>query len=436
VSIGPALLRPAPAYYEAPELFPALRPELWFQLARLLESRGLVTGKGARRLLAFIGDTCAVDEYGRIENMTLFIGEYRARVAAQRREAGRRNQNPPAESTVWADIGALVDVGLLRCTQAAAPQQNAAYRIAYPAADVAVLHQMSPLPGSLAEKLGLVDDPEPETTTRENNAPGEKPETMPCLNARVDQLHPPPGSPNPSPPADPSQRAPFRGDNSRSEEPPGMSILSLSRYSWIAQRGAGRVPGADEMSELAPLVGYSLRWMSAAQVRGLITDRVASAADLKALVRWRLKTEINAARNAARYAAEAAEQAEEADQRAAERAAALTAEAARAAERHAARQADPAHPLHQLRAEMRRRAADQRAAALLSQRPGRPAAEARTVPVPGPTAPAADPYDGELARIRRLMAEDPARAHAAAQAAASRAARQTSGRMRDWATGS
>jgi hypothetical protein len=210
--------------------------------------------------------------------------------------------------TGWTDLGRLVDRGLVRQVAAAAPGRPARYRLSVPAAIIP-----PDLPAGLARIIRREGPGESRpAAARQRPAPDQ---AAPCgeLDTSPFTREGSPPSPQRPGPAQPRRAAGHRARGISSEERGrAASVLTRCVASWRAQRGPGRLPGPAELAALEPLTALALRHMPPSELAELLTERVASARDLPALLTWRLGRTLRAARRrtavpadetSARYAA-------------------------------------------------------------------------------------------------------------------------------------
>lgn len=400
---------PRPAYYEASGEYPGLPVRLWCRLYRLMVYRGLLEDGPAERLAAFLADTDTVHADGTIPEALTMLEAYatRARVSIV---------------TAWADLRRLVNRGLVRQVQAAAPGIRARYRLSAPAA--AIRAHMPGLPPELTRAL-YRDEPEPTDAEHQGNDSSS--------GSSCGGLNTSPYTREGSPPP-PARRARHRA-NHRSKQPsrgsqhPGngdaTALLARCRSEWVRQRGEQRVPAPEELAGLVPLTSRALQMIARpGDVAQLLTERVASADDLLRTLRWRLSREIADARRTETPRLSPTEE------QAAERRTAEYYKAQRAAERAAVEakrgpdHADNVRAVVELARRIRqetepRYAEDRRAAGEITQRAQ--AKNARRLDRQLAEAASAQQAEATLEEIRRLMdAGDQSRARALAQLAASR----------------
>lgn len=406
---------PRPAYYEAAEEFPGLPVRLWCRLYRLMAHRGLLTSGPALRLAAYLVDTDTVRGDGTIPDVAAMLDGYAARARVSRQSG-------------WTDLGRLVDAGLVRQVQAAAPGIRARYRLSAPAA--AIAEHMPGLPPVLARALRPPAGP-PVTTTE----PVDEHQDTAVSDWSCGELDTSPlmhdGSPRPQP------RSGNHGTNRRSGRPCGGesqagkaaadALLAACRSEWARQRGAHRVPCPADVARLVPLTSRALEVIARPHdVRQLLTERVASADNLVRTLRWRLSREIADARRAETARVSPEEEAA-AEQRAAEhyqaqREAGQAAVAEHRRPGYAERAAAVVDLARRIRAEAEPRYVEDRR--LVEELAAR-AERARVDELDRWRAETAASDDGEqaLAEIRRLLAgsvEDRSRARALAQLTVSR----------------
>lgn len=214
----------------------------WFRLIRLLQHRGLLTDAPAIRFAGYLA--AELGGQGVIADLPGLLRGYaqHARVSVR---------------TAWADLRRLVDRGLLRQLQAAAPGIPARYRLSFPAAVVASM------PGLPPDLCG--------------------------------QLHTSPSMGEGSPPSPAGQ--PRNGRPAASQHRPGgerdeaRELLARCAAQW---RGRLTLDG-----RLEAMTAISLRYATPGDVAQLLTERTGSARDLAGVLRWRLGRVISSARRSA-----------------------------------------------------------------------------------------------------------------------------------------
>lgn len=317
---------PRPAYYEAADAYPALPPRPWCRLYRLMEHRGHLADAPALRMARFLADTDTVSKAGIIRDVPAMIAAYRARCHVSRQ-------------TAWTDLGRLVERGLVRQVQAAAPGYPACYRLSYPAAMVDA--EMTGLPPDLARELphrkqqaagepgeGHDDDASQDQARDADPEPGggQEPEQAgeagSCGRLDTSPLTREGSPPSPVGTGSSGTPVPARGKIGTEERAAAVSVLSACRGQWLAQRGPLRVPDPAELRRVETLTALALRYAEVpGDVRQILTWHVASADDLARVLEWRLGRAVSAWRRASRpdlrdprrrqAAAEAEEQADQ-----------------------------------------------------------------------------------------------------------------------------
>lgn len=417
---------PRPAYYEAPDEFPGIPTVLWCRLYRLMIARGLLDDDPAERLAGFLAITeDLVRADGTIPQARVMLETYAkwAKVSMV---------------TAWADLRRLLRRGLVRQVQAAAPGIPARYRLSAPVA--AVRRHMPDLPPDLARALRRHQAPEPpaEDQPEPDGGQDENPGGDDDLNSSCGGVNTTPslreGYPQP-----PVGRGP-RGTNRRSPRPHrgnhtgndngAFGLLARCRTEWGRQRGADRVPSLEELADLVPLTSKLLEVIARpGDVEQLLTTRVASAADLRRTLRWRMGRELRDAQRAeaARLTPEqeAAAEARAAEYYAARQAAERAAVGASRTVAYADRAREAVTLAKRIRAE-RKTSGTSGAASYAGTIAAREAArnEAALDRWRAETAPASTGQDHALEEIRRLLSgspEEQSRARALAQLTASRA---------------
>jgi hypothetical protein len=292
-----------------------------------MEHRGHLADAPALRMARFLADTDTVSKAGIIRDVPAMIAAYRARCRVSRQ-------------TAWTDLGRLVERGLVRQVQAAAPGYPACYRLSYPAAMVDA--EMTRLPPDLARELphrrqqqaagepgeSGGDDASQDQARDNDPEPGGEQEPEQAGEAgscgRLDTSpYTREGSP-PSPAGTGSRGTPVPagGKISTEERAAAASVLSACRGQWLAQRGPLRVPDPAELHRAETLTALALRYAEVpSDVRQLLTWHVASADDLPRVLEWRLGRAVSAWRRTSRpdlrdprrrrAAAEAEEQADQ-----------------------------------------------------------------------------------------------------------------------------
>jgi hypothetical protein len=277
---------PRPAYYDAAEAYPGLSVRLWCRLYRLMEHRGLLSDAPALRMAAYLADTDTVRRDGVISDVPAMLAGYMARCYV-------------SKQTAYTDLGRLVRRGLVRQVQAAAPGYRARYRLAAPAAMVAA--SMPGLPPELARAIR--QDPEGSETPRPDRRRAGDGSGSACGG-----LDPSPymreGSP-PSPPGDGHrgvQRRGWpcdRGEKITEEElDRARAVLKACAGEWRAQRGRGAELG--ELGRVEVLAMLAMRHAPPGEIIQLLTERVAGARDLAAVLAWRLGRVVDASRHPGR----------------------------------------------------------------------------------------------------------------------------------------
>lgn len=391
------------------------------------------------RLIRFLAATELVDKRGVIKDVPALIRAYRWWVMYD--EPGR--DKPVSDQTAWNDITALIERGLLRCVQSAAPGYTAVYCLSY---SLAVVRELEGLPRDLLRHLPH-RRPLPETSDSpvwdldgqgDEPAPGadDQPEESRSETALSELLDPSPSTREGFPP--PPGRTRCSGTNRRSrrrdrgdhdsENSHATGLVARCRTEWERQRGRDRVPALADLTGLIRMVALAIRVAGRpGDIEQLLTTRVASAQDLAKTLTWRLGREIADARRTERPRLSPEEEAE-AERRAAEHYAAR--QAAQRATVEAQRgpgYADRARRAVELARRIREESATGHASdrRVLEEIAARAEAERRAVldRWMQETAPAVQAA-ADLEEIRRLMngtAEDRSRARALAQVAARRA---------------
>jgi hypothetical protein len=382
--------------------------------------RGLLASGPALRLAAYLADTDTVHADGTIPDVPGMLAGYAARAGV-------------SMQTGWTDLGRLVDHGLVRQVQAAAPGIRARYRLSAPAA--AIRAHMPGLPPELARAL-YREEPEPPDGEHQS---GDSNSGSSCggldTSPYTREGSPPPPDRQARHGASRRSGQPCRGSqNPRNDD--ATVLLARCRSEWVRQRGQQRVPAPDELAALVPLTSRALQVTGRpGDVAQLLTERVASADDLLRTLRWRLAREVAAARRTE------TPRLSPADEQAAERRAAEYYQARRAAERaaveaqrspdHAERAraaVDLARQLHAGRENTF--AADRRYAEEIAARTAADRARELESWRCETRAETAGQDQQALDEIRRLMAgttEDRSRARARAQLTTSRARRLITG---------
>jgi hypothetical protein len=262
-----------------------------------MEHRGLLADEPALRLVRFLGDTDTVDEAGIIADVPAFIAAYAARARASRQ-------------TAWTDLGRLVGYGLVRQLQHSAPGYKARYRLSYPAAVIDA--EMPGLPADIASALPHRKQADAYAETGPAQGAGD---AVPGEGG--DLGHPPDsgscGGLDPSPytregntprharPRKPHGQRWLRncGGGPTSEEiAAAADVLRACRPRWLAQRGRQRVPGPGELAQVEQLTALALRHAGPGELVLVLTQMVASAADLPGVLAWRLTRIVAAAAKA------------------------------------------------------------------------------------------------------------------------------------------
>lgn len=268
-----------PAYYEAPDAYPGVAVRIWWRLFRLMVHRGLIADGAAGRLAKFLADTDAVHADGTIPEARAMLEIYAARCQV-------------SMVTAWADLRRLVDRGLVRQVQAAAPGIRARYRLSMPLA--AVREHLPDLPGDLAR--AMYRHVPAEDADQDERLDDEPDSGSSCggLNTTPSPREGPPPPPAGTGPKGTNRRPgqPRRGDRGTGDSQV-TGLLARCRASWISQRGADRVPGVDELAPLVPVTSRALELTGRpSDVVQLLTHQVATADDLLRTLRWRLSREI------------------------------------------------------------------------------------------------------------------------------------------------
>jgi hypothetical protein len=218
----------------------------WWRLVCLMRHRGVLSAQGgdacalrmARHLAAVVGD------HGVIADVPEVIRTYTV-------------HHHVSERTAWADLGRLVDRGLLRQLQAAAPGYAARYRLCAPTAVVAE-HVPAP-PPELASCVGLQTSP----STREGHPPS---------RARRARLSIPAGA------------RPGPGGISNEERDSARALL---------RRCAAAPPLP---ARIESMTAVALRHVPPGELQEILTDRLSGARDVAGVLAWRLGRVITAAR--------------------------------------------------------------------------------------------------------------------------------------------
>lgn len=266
---------PRPAYHSADEPYPGLRRRPWCRLYRLMAWRGLLDDDCAQRMAKYLADTDTVGADGVIRDVPAMLAAYMARCHV-------------SKQTAYTDLARLVERGLVRQLQAAAPGIKARYRMSFPAAVVAA--RMPGLPRDLAREL----IPAPAATA--HAAGHESASDQDQAGFACGELDTSPLTREGSPPSRCSTRQdapaavpPHRpGKISSEEKDRALSVLSACVGEWRAHRGAHGVPGPGELARLVPLAAVALRHVTPGEVTQLLTYHVASAKNLPGTLAWRL----------------------------------------------------------------------------------------------------------------------------------------------------
>jgi hypothetical protein len=247
-----------------------------------MEHRGLLDGGPALRMAAYLADTDTVRADGVIPDVPAMLAGYmtRARVSRQ---------------TAYTDLGRLVERGLVRQVQAAAPGYRARYRLSAPAAMAAA--SMPGLPPELARAI------RPGPGAAETGGEHQADEPGPACGGLDPSPYMREGSP-PSPcgTGQGGLRRRIRrrsgGEEIGSEErDQARAVLKACAGEWRAQRG--RAP-AGELARVEVLTALALRHAPPGEVIQLLTWHVAGARDLAGVLAWRLGQVVAAARRPAR----------------------------------------------------------------------------------------------------------------------------------------
>ncbi len=226
--------------------------------------------------------------------------------------------------TFYADFGRLVDAGMVRQTAAACPGRKARYQLCAPA------ELPERLPASLASALrrewgapvAEQDQGQEQRKTRHVRTSvverhrtladcvmvsyGSAHHSYPVRESFCGRLHTSPffrGSfPHPThtpvrSDPDPASWPPWMG-NSSNEEELARAVIERCRPYWVDQRSPAGLPDAAATTRLVPLVAGALRYLTSSDVVEVMTDRVASATDLGAVLATRLRQIIYQGRRA------------------------------------------------------------------------------------------------------------------------------------------
>lgn len=218
--------------------------------------------------------------------------------------------------TGWRDLKRLVECGLVRQVQAAAPGFPARYLLSAPTAAIP-----DDLPASLARAIGHTHTPADPATSppagkdldQQNDehgheGVGEWPAGGLCGGVLDTSPLPRKGSP-PSPHTTHPGRnirrhsAPVWGASS-SEKDQAWAVLAACGPLWRAQRGPAGVPAADQLAHIAAMTALALRYLPPGEVIELLAEQVASAIDLPTVLAWRLGRVLRAARRRTHVAAD------------------------------------------------------------------------------------------------------------------------------------
>ena len=272
------------------------------RLFKLAVHRGLIAKDPAMRLVKFLANTDkeTVSTSGIIASASRMISLYAARCEV-------------SETTGWNDLRRLIGYGFVRQLQAAAPGYTASYRVCYPVA--LVDEHMPDLPPGLAREL-------PHRRQAEDDAQAQPPEAAdPPGDADEHQ-----GDDAPAPPCGELKTSPIpregttpgdhRTERTRrcqhrtggkigtEEEAQAADVLAACRRRWLAQRGPHRMPGRAELSRVETLTALALRHAGRGEVEQVLTELVGSAADLPAVLAWRLGRIVGAAGQVRQVAAD------------------------------------------------------------------------------------------------------------------------------------
>jgi hypothetical protein len=271
-----------------------------------MEHRGHLAGAPALRMARFLADTDTVSKAGIIRDVPAMIAAYRARCHVSRQ-------------TAWTDLGRLVERGMVRQVQAAAPGYPACYRLSYPAAMVDA--EMTRLPPDLARELphrrqqqaagepgeSGGDDASQDQARDDGPGPGggQEPEQTgeagSCGRLDTSPLTREGSPPSPSGTGSRGTPVPAGGKIGTEERAAAAFVLSACRGQWLAQRGPLRVPDPAELRRVETLTALALRYAEVpSDVRQLLTWHVASADDLARVLEWRLGRAVSAWRRTSR----------------------------------------------------------------------------------------------------------------------------------------
>jgi hypothetical protein len=277
---------PRPAYYEAPEAYPGLRPRDWCRLTRLLHSRGLLGDDPAMRMARFLADTDTVNGTGVIADVPAMLRAYSARCHVSRQ-------------TGYTDLARLLERGLVRQVQAAAPGYPARYRLSYPAEFV---DELTDLPPGLASALphrqhaeadaeAGPEEPPGTAAPGETGDPGPGPAGRSCAGLDPSPFTREGKNPRPGRPGKPHGHhwpRTWGGEPSSEEIAAAAGLLRACRPRWLAQLGPQRVPGHAELGQVERLAALALRHAGPSELVPVLTQMVASASDLPGVLTWRL----------------------------------------------------------------------------------------------------------------------------------------------------
>lgn len=344
---------------EGPDRRPRVGPRLWLRLHGIREARGELRF-GAARMRRFVMTKAGrrvVDEAGRIGDVTVLYRAYAEEYGVSTRTANNDFQ------------AAEVD-GMVRWTATAAPGRGSRYVLCLDLEQVPAVETLpGDLVAAVRRAMAggqLVDVEEhQEVEERQDDAADEEhgqsdggagPESAPRRDpdgdrrrrvrcrigrARGDALladcemwrygaalshrHHGGGSPgvlhaspltregNPHPRRDQGKRGTVPGDgrsrgtNRIDDKELAEGVLDRCGPAWRAQRGPGGGLDVDERARLVPLVDGALRYLASADVVAVLTDRVAGARSLAAVVASRARAVIQRGRAARRRADELAD---------------------------------------------------------------------------------------------------------------------------------
>lgn len=335
---------------EGPDRRPRISPRLWLRLHGIREARGELR-LGAARMRRFLAPHATDD--GRITDVRALYRAYAAEHQVSERQAAE-------------DFRAADAAGMVRCTARSAPGRAARYVLTF---DVDQVPDVSTLPGDLvaafhramggrpvdddehqdadegpAEEHGQGDGGQACESVSAPRESGEAPRRVRCgigrargdalladcevwrYGAALSRRHHGGGSSGvlhlspltregyPHPRRDQARRGTAardgrsRGTNRIDDEGLAGAVLDRCGPAWRAQRGPGGGLGQVERDGLQPLVAGALRYLPSADVVEALTDRVASARSLAAVVASRARAVIQRGRAARRRADELADE--------------------------------------------------------------------------------------------------------------------------------